>query len=59
MKQIKDMGSKTADRIFTLSIPASVWTVAEAEAIKNRRPVGPQIVVMLERAIARRKAVAE
>lgn len=59
MKQIKDMGSKTADRIFTLSIPASVWAIAEAEAIKNRRPVGPQIVVMLERAIARLKAVAK
>ncbi len=59
MKKEKDTGSKTADRIFTLSIPASVWTIAEAEAIKNRRPVGPQIVVMLERAIARRKAVTE
>ncbi len=59
MKQIKDTGSKTADRVFTLSIPAHVWQVAEAEAIKNRRPVGPQIVVMLERLLARRKAVAE
>jgi hypothetical protein len=59
MKQMKDTG-KTADRIFTLSIPASVWAIAEAEAIKNRRPVGPQIVLMLERATARaRKAVAE
>jgi hypothetical protein len=59
MKQIKDTGSKTADRIFTLSIPASVWAIAEAEAIKNRRPVGPQIVVMLERLLARRKAVGQ
>ena len=60
MKQMKDTGSKTADRIFTLSIPASVWAIAEAEAIKNRRPVGPQIVLMLERATARaRKAVAQ
>ena len=59
MKQTKDTGSKTADRVFTLSIPASVWQVAEAEAIKNRRPVGPQIVVMLERLLARRKAVGQ
>jgi hypothetical protein len=57
MKQMKDTGSKTGYRTFTLEIPANVWNVAEAEAIKNRRAVGPQIVVMLERAIARRKAV--
>ena len=55
----KSEGCKTADRIFTLSIPASVWAIAEAEALKNRRPVGPQIVLMLERLLARRKAVAE
>jgi hypothetical protein len=60
MKQMKDTCSKTADRIFTLAIPDSVWRVAEAEAIKNRRPVGPQIVLMLERATARaRKAVGK
>ena len=60
MDKHKSEGSKTADREFTLSIPAHVWQVAEAEAIKNRRPVGPQIVLMLERATARaRKAVAE
>ena len=59
MKQQKDDGSKTADRIFTLLIPASVWQVAKAEAEKNRSPVGPQIVRMLERAIARRKAVGQ
>ena len=57
-KQHKDIGSKTADRVFTLSIPASVWRIAEEEALKNRRPVGPQIVCMLERAIARRKGGA-
>jgi hypothetical protein len=59
MKQIKDMGSKTGYRTFTLEIPAHVWAVAESEAIKNRRAVGPQIVLMLERLLARRKAVAE
>jgi hypothetical protein len=59
MKQMKDTGSKTGYRTFTLEIPANVWTVAESEAIKNRRAVGPQIVLMLERLLARRKAVAE
>jgi hypothetical protein len=59
MKQMKDTGSKTGYRTFTLEIPAHVWNVAESEAIKNRRAVGPQIVVMLERLLARRKAVGQ
>jgi len=50
---------KTGYRTFTLEIPAHVWNVAEAEAIKNRRSVGPQIVLMLERFLARRKAVGQ
>ena len=58
MKQTRDTG-KTGYRTFTLEIPAHVWNVAEAEAIKNRRAVGPQIVLMLERLLSRRKAVAQ
>ena len=58
MKQPKDDGSKTAHRIFTLSIPPHIWHAAREEAKRdNNRPLGPTIVKMLERAIARRKAV--
>jgi hypothetical protein len=60
MKQMKDTGSKTGYRTFTLEIPAHVWHAAMEEAKRdNNRPLGPTIVKMLERAIARRKAVAQ
>jgi hypothetical protein len=60
MKQEKYTGSKTAHRIFTLAIPADVWQVAEEESRRdNNRPLGPTLVKMLQRAIARRKAVAQ
>ena len=60
MKQQKDDGSKTAHRIFTLAIPADVWQVAEEEAKRdNDRPLGPTLVKMLQRSIARRKAVTQ
>ena len=56
----KSEGCKTADRIFTLSIPAEVWKAAEEEARRdNNRPLGPTLVKMLQRALARREAVAE
>ena len=59
MKQQKDDGTKNAYRTFTLSIPPHIWHAAQEEAKRdNNRPLGPTIVKMLERAIARRKAVA-
>ena len=60
MKQTKYTGSKTAHRVFTLAIPKEVWQAAEEESKRdNDRPIGPTLVKMLQRSIARRKAVAQ
>jgi hypothetical protein len=51
--------TKETHRQFTLKIPTWVWEIVQADAKLDGRKLGPQIVRTLERALARRKAVAE